>query len=258
MLLPLTIERKIFLVATIRDGRQLPSVVVALLKDGHLTVEQIPVLSADEVATLLHRVLDGPIDTETSSRLADWSGGNLQVLREIVHRSLEQGTLLTVDGVWRLTQLPTSVTLDELVAAHLADLDGGERDALELLAVAGALGVADLEVLSGPDVVTALERRGLLRVDVEGRRTRTTLSHPIYGEIMRQRMSVLRIRQLQRVLADRLEARGARRREDSTQLALWRLEAGGDVDADVLINAGRLGPPRARLPARQAVGPSSP
>ena len=240
LLLPLTIERKIFLVATIRDGRQLPSVVVALLKDGHLTVEQIPVLSADEVATLLHRVLDGPIDTETSSRLADWSGGNLQVLREIVHRSLEQATLLTVDGVWRLTQLPTSVTLDELVAAHLANLDGGERDALELLAVAGTLGVADLEVISGPDVVTALERRGLLRIDAEGRRTRTTLSHPIYGEIMRQRMSVLRIRQLQRVLADRLEARGARRREDSTQLALWRLEAGGDVDADVLINAGRL------------------
>jgi ATP/maltotriose-dependent transcriptional regulator MalT len=240
LLLPLTIERKVFLVTTIRDGRQLPSVIATLLKDGHLVVEQVPVLTADEVATLLHRVLDGPIEARTSSRLAAWSGGNLQVLRELVHRSVEQATLLTVDGVWRLTQLPTSVTLDELVAAHLANLDTEERHALELLAVAGALGLGDLETLAGPDVVTALDGRGLLRITVDGRRTRTALSHPIYGEIMRQRMSVLRSRQLQRVLADRLEAHGGRRREDSIQLALWRLEAGGDVDGQVFVNAGRL------------------
>lgn len=240
LLLPLTIERKVFLIATIREGRQLPSVIATLLKDGHLVVEQVPVLSVDEVATLLHRVLDGPIDTQTSSRLATWSGGNLQVLREIVHRSVEQATLLTVDGVWHVTQLPTSVTLDELVAAHLADLGDDARDALELLAVAGALGLADLELLSGADVVASLDRRGLLRIGIDGRRTRTTLSHPIYGEIIRQRLSVLRARELQRALADRLDAHGARRREDPTQLASWRLEAGGDVDGDVLVNAARL------------------
>ena len=240
VLLPLTIERKVFLVATIRDGRPLPSVIVTLLKDGHLTIEQVPELGVDEVTMLLHRVLDGPVDTETSSRLAEWSGGNLQVLREIVHRSVEQATLLTVDGVWHLAQLPTSVTLDELVTAHLADLDEGEHRGLELVAVAGALGLADLEVMAGAEVVTSLDRRGLLRVGVDGRRTRTTLSHPIYGEIMRQRMSVLRSRELQRILADRLEANGAHRREDPSQLALWRLEAGGDVDGDVLVNAARL------------------
>ena len=86
ILLPLTIDRQIFLVATIRSGSPLPSVVASLVKDGHLDVETIPELTADEVATLLHRVLDGPIATAAVDRLATLSCGNPQVLREIVLR----------------------------------------------------------------------------------------------------------------------------------------------------------------------------
>ena len=241
LLLPLTIERKVFLIATIRSTHQLPSVIASLLKDGQLTLEAVPVLNADEVATLVHRVLNDPVDSDAASRLAQWSGGNLQVLHEIVRRSLEQGTLFLDGGVWRLTQLPTSATLDELVRAQLAELHGHGHRALEVLAVAGALGLADLEGLAGGDVVADLDRRGLLRTTVDGRRTRTTLTHPVYGEIIRRQMSVVRTRAVQRVLADLLEAHGARRREDTTRLALWRLEAGGaDVDGDLFVNVGRL------------------
>lgn len=240
LLLPLTIERRVFLVATVRTGSPLPPVVVSLLKDGHLTIESIPVLTVDEVGTLLHRVLDGPVATDAVDRLAEVSGGNLQVLREIVLRSQEQGTLVLDGGVWRLHGLPRSAGLDELIGAHLAELDPVEREGLEALAVAGSLGLADLEALVGPDVTASLDRRGLLRVTTEDRRTRVAVSHPIHGEILRQQLTVLRTRQLQRALADRLEAHGARRRDDLTQLALWRLEAGGAVDADLLVKAGRL------------------
>ncbi len=240
LLLPLTMERQVFLVATLRTGSTLPSVVASLLKEGHLSIETVPVLSVDEVGTLLHRVLDGPVDTDAVDRLAEVSGGNLQVLREIVLRSQEQGTLVLEQGRWRLHGLPRSAGLDELVGAHLAELDESELAALEALAVAGTLGLTDLEDMAGPDVVSALDRRGLLRVSADERRTRVWVSHPIYGEILRQQMTVLRTRQLQRELADRFEASGARRRDDLTQLALWRLEAGGAVDVDVLVNAGRM------------------
>ena len=241
LLLPLTIERKVFLIATIRSSRELPAVIATLLKDGHLTMEPVAVLTADEVATLVHRVLDGPVDTDAADRLARWSGGNLQVLNEIVRRSLEQRTLVLDGGMWRLTQLPTSDTLDGLVRAQLAELHRHGHRALELLAVAGALGLADLELLAGPDVVAELDHRGLLRTTVEGRRTRTTLAHPVYGEIIRRQMSVVRTRAVQRVLADLVESHGARRRGDTTRLALWRLEAGGaEPDPDLLVDAGRL------------------
>jgi DNA-binding CsgD family transcriptional regulator len=257
LLLPLTMERRIFLVATIRTGAILPSVVASLVKDGHLTVESVPVLTVDEVGTLLHRVLDGPVDTRAVARLAEVSGGNLQVLREIVHRSREQGTLVLSDGVWQLGDLPRSAGLDELIGAHLAELEGPELEALEALAVAGTLGLVDLDDLYGSEVVGSLDQQGLLRVSTDGRRTRVTVAHPIYGEILRQQMTIPRARQLQRALADRLEAHGVRRRDDVTQLALWRLEAGGTVDVEILLNAGRLAvlgrePDQARRFARAA------
>ncbi len=240
LLLPLTIERRVFLVATLRSGSAMPAVVASLLKEGHLTIETIPVLSVDEVSTLLHRVLDGPVDTDAVDRLAALSGGNLQVLRELVLRSLEQDRLVLEQGGWRLLGLPRSAGLDELVGAHLAELDEAELRGLEALAVAGVLGLADLEALVGAEAAATLDRRGLLRVTTEERRARVGVSHPIYGEILRQQMTVLRTRQLQRALADRLEEHGARRRDDITHLALWRLEAGGTVDVDALVDAGRL------------------
>lgn len=240
LLLPLTMERRIFLVATIRTGSALPSVIVSLLKDGHLSIETVPVLAVGEVSTLLHRVLDGPIDTDAVARLAEVSGGNLQVLREVVLRSLEQETLVLHDGVWRLHGLPRSAGLDELIGAHLAELVEAEFGALEALAVAGTLGLADLEQLAGREVVASLDRRGLLRLTIDGRRTRVAAAHPIYGEVLRQKMPILRTRQLQHELAGLLERHGTRRRDDVTQLALWRLEAGGSVDVDILLNAGWL------------------
>ncbi len=240
LLLPLTIERRIFLVATVRSGAPLPAVVTSLLKDAHLAIETVPVLSVDEVATLLHRVLDGPVDVDAVVRLAEVSGGNLQVLREIVLRSQEQGTLVLDDRVWRLHGMPRSAGLDELIGAHLAELDPAELRAMEALAVAGSLGLADLEALAGGEVTAALDRRGLLRVTIDERRTRVAVSHPLHGEILRQQMTVLRTRQVQRELADRIEATGARRRDDLTQLARWRLEAGGAVAPDVLLDAGRM------------------
>src|SRR6185295_4160210 len=111
---------------------------------------------------------------------------------------------------------------------------------LDVLAVAGTAGLADLDPLAERDMLEHLEERGFISVTVDRRRTNVTLAHPLYGEVIRARLPVLRRRALQRQLGDRLEAHGARRREDVTQLALSRLEAGGDVDANVLINAGRL------------------
>ncbi len=240
LLLPLTIDRTVFLVATLRAGRTPPAVVSSLIKDGHLVVEEIHPLTQDEVATLLHRVLDGPIDARSVERLAAVSEGNLQVLQEVVRRAEQQGALRCEDGVWRLHGLPIPARLEELVASHLAEVDADERELLEVLAVAGTVGVADLETFAAPGVLDALDGRGYIEVVVDRRRVRATLAHPVYGEVLRQQLSPLRERRTKRRLADRLEAHGARRRQDLTQLALWRLEAGGDVDAEVLLAAGRL------------------
>ncbi len=240
LLLPLALDRSVFLVATIRSQHPLPSVIATLLKDGHVTLEQVPVLGADEVATLLSRVLDGPVDHATVGMLTTASGGNLQVLRELVHSSLIQDRLRTNDGVWTLWGMPTSATLEELVRSQLAELDADAAGVLELLSVAGPMGLADVESVADGAVLVALIERSLIEVSVDDRRTRVSLSHPMYGEIIRSRLNVLRRRELQRALGDRLAQHGARRRGDTIQLALWRLEGGGEIDAALLVSAGRL------------------
>ncbi len=240
LLLPMTIEREIFLVATVRTGQPIPSAINALIKDGHLERMDVAALADDEVANLLHRVLDGPVEHTALRRLHRLSGGNLQVLHELVRAAREQGSLVRGERAWTLGDLPRSGALEDLVASHLAHVPEQAQQALDVLAVASKLGVADLEAFCPTDLLEHLERDGLICVEVCDRRTVVDLVHPMYGEVLRSRMTTLRLRSLQRALAEQLESRGTRRRDDPMRLALWRLEAGGDVDAELLHRAGRL------------------
>lgn len=240
LLLPLTVDRTLFVIATLRTGRPRPAVVDTLVKDGHLVVHDVEPLDAGEIAGLLDVVLDGPIDPTAAQQLAERSQGNLQVLQELVWGALAEDLLQPDHGVWRLQSLPRSGSLEELVATHLDGIEGKARETLDLLAVAGTVDLAELELTVDRRTLEHLEAREVIRVKTDDRRTIVSLTHPVYGEVIRGQMPVLRTRAIQRQLADQLDRRGPQRREDVTRLALWRLEAGGDVDADVLLRAGRL------------------
>ena len=240
LLLPLTLDGSVFLVATLRSGQPMPDVLASLLKDEHLHLEQVRSLTADQVATLLHRVLDGPVGAEAVEQLAAASGGNLQVLRELVQQAIAQGDLVRDEHSWRLVRLSPSARLEELVGAQIADLEPEEDRCLELVAVAGSVGLEDLRTQADLEMLEGMEERGLISVTRDGRRARVTLAHPVYGEVIRHRMSYLRERAVMRSLADRLETCGVRRRADVLQLALWRLVGGGKVETSVLIQAGHL------------------
>jgi DNA-binding CsgD family transcriptional regulator len=240
VLLPLTVDRVVFVVATLRAGQPLPDVVASLVKDRHLVTLDVEPLDVDDIRALLDVVLDGPVDPTAAAQLAERSQGNLQVLQELVWGALADELLRPEHGVWRLESLPRSDSLEELVAAHLGGIEGPARETLDVLAVAGAVGLADLEQMADRATIEHLEHRAAIRITTSERRTIVALTHPVYGEVLRSQLPVLRTRSIQRQLADALDAHGARRREDVTRLALWRLEGGGEVDVAVLVRAGRL------------------
>ena len=239
LLLPLTLQRTIFLVATVRSGRSLPSVVESLVKDGHLSVEEVQPLEHDDIVTLLHRVLDGPVETASSERLAEVSEGNLQVLHEVVRLAQTRGSLRVEGGAWRLTEVPVPRALDELVRSRIGGVGPDQRRALDLLAVAGSLLVDDLVALTGPPVVEQLEAQQTIRVTAVHAPV-AALAHPMYGEVLRAELGTLEERSLKRDLADRFEHRRATAPEDLSRLAAWRLDSGGEVETAVLLTAGRL------------------
>src|SRR5207253_689 len=134
VLVPLVVSRTIFLLGTVRTGRSAPPRLSGLYRDGHLGRVDLEPLPRDELADLLANVLDGPVVDTAVDELSRLSGGNLQVLAELVGAARQRGALVLGDTGWDLRgPLPTSAALEELVAEHVAAADADGRAVLELL-----------------------------------------------------------------------------------------------------------------------------
>ena len=225
--------------ATVRSGEPASDAVIGLWKDGLAERVELSALSRAQVDELLTTVLGGPVDGATARLLWERTQGNALFLRELVTGALAAGVLGHEGEVWRLRgTLPASDRLVELVEGRLAGLSGDQRAVLETVALAEPAGVEIIDP-EGAGELETLERQGLLRLDEDGRRLQVRLGHPLYGDVLRSRLSPLRARSVRRGLADNLEHTGARRREDLLRMACWRLDGGGDVDPALLLAAAR-------------------
>lgn len=217
----------VFVLATVRSGEVAPDPIVALWKDGLAPRVEVAGLDNAAVATVLEAALGGPVDRGGVNRLTVRCQGNLLFLRELVISARDRGALRDEGGLWRLVgRFGPSDRLVELVEGRLQGLDQSERELLEIVAVGEPLGSSELAALGDLGLAEDLERRGLLRSDLDGRRLSIRLAHPLYGEVLRSRLPALSSREIARRLAEALAATGARRREDLLRLATWRLEAG--------------------------------
>jgi DNA-binding CsgD family transcriptional regulator len=232
--------REIVALVTVRTGEPAPDAILALWKDGVAERLELGGLADAAIAEVLSWVLAGPVDEAAVAELAQRCRGNVLFLRELVHGALESGALANAGGVWRLTQeLHPTERLVELVEARLAGLAEEERELLEVVSFAEPVGPGELGALADLKVVEQLERRGLLLSSSQQRRIVITLGHPLYGEVLRARIPALRARTIARSLAEQVEARGARRREDTLRVAAWRL-VGGGAQPQAMLEAAEL------------------
>ncbi len=241
LLVPLIVARTVFFIGTVRSGRTPSRRLASLQRDGYVRRIELRELAGDDVSALLHRGLDGPVSERALAELERLSGGNLQILTELVRGARERGALVRDGETWDLVgPLAATAELTELVAEHLGALDQTGRAVLETLAVCERLGVTDLEQEFGADVLERLESRGLVQFVQSERRSSLRLGHPLYGEVLSSQLAPLRRRAIQRRLADLVERHGARRREDRVRVALWRLDSGGTIEPRRALQAARL------------------
>jgi DNA-binding CsgD family transcriptional regulator/tetratricopeptide (TPR) repeat protein len=225
-------------VLTARSGESVPPVLTQLWKDGLVERIEMRPLGEGDTRRLAKAALGGGVDSLTLSDLWRRSAGNALYLRELILGGIEAGTIVREDDTWRSTGPPIpSARLSELVRGRLGRLDHAQRAAIETLAVAGRLDLGLLETIASDGVVEQLEERRLLAVEQGGNRAFARLAHPVYAEVVTAEMPRSRVRRVMRGLADTLESRGARRRDDLLVLALWRLDGGGTTDADLLLEA---------------------
>jgi DNA-binding CsgD family transcriptional regulator len=230
----------IFLIATARTG-DTEAGFDEFVRREHLLRVDLEDLTETDVDTLLHLALHGPVDPATAASLWRASRGNPLILRELVLGAQSNGRLVESHGVWGLIgTVPTTPRLVELVESRLAAVSADARHGLEMVALRSPIGLSDLQNAAGASVVDEIDRAGLIVARTDGRRVEVDLAHSLYGEVLRERLTPLVCRRLLLDHATRVEAHGARRREDPLFVATSRLDAGAAADPASLGAAMRL------------------
>jgi DNA-binding CsgD family transcriptional regulator len=225
-------------VATVREGEQVPGAITALWKDVGLERMDIQPLDRADSHTLAQLLLGGPADGRTLAQIWRMSRGHPLEMRELILSARESGMLTQVDNVWTISGSAFQATsrLVELVEDRLSRLEEEERFAAESLAYGEPLDIQLLATITTPEVIERLERADVVRVLKTGAAVaQATLAHPLYGEVLRATLPATRRSTLATALAHAV-AQGGVYTPDPLRVATWRLES-GKASADELEKA---------------------
>jgi DNA-binding CsgD family transcriptional regulator len=240
---------------TLRTGAPVPDLVRALWTEDLVDRVELGALSRAETAELLHHVLGAPMDTTSVDRLWSLAQGTALLLRELVRAAVAGGDLTETYGIWHWSgRLELTPTLTDIVDSRIGRLSPEVREVLELVAFGAPIGLPLLVKATDGAAVEVAEERALIRVVRDDRRTVVRLAHPLYGEVLRQRCPLTRVRRLLADLAHLVEATGARRRDDLLRVALWRLDSDTARDPNQLLRACRTAFARYELPLAERLG----
>jgi hypothetical protein len=148
-----------------------------------------------------------------------------------------------------------------MVEAQMGLLRRPVRDVVDLLALGEPLDVEVISALTDPAVVEESEAYGLVSVERDDRRLHMRLSHPLYGEVRRSRVGLIRARRLRGQIARSLADSGVRGAVDTMRYAVLVLDSDLEPDPQLLIAAARSASNLVDLPlaerlARAAVSAS--
>lgn len=157
------------------------------------------------------------------------SGGNPFYLEEIIRSLIDSGVLAFRNGVWRLTEDVSSLTVPDTVQSVIAArLDRLERDLREILQTASVLGrsfhVHLLEALSGLDdmmltlYLATLEEFDFIAETKQGPEAEYSFRHPLSQEVAYQALLKKRRRELHRLAGQAIERTYAERLDDFAEI----------------------------------------
>jgi DNA-binding NarL/FixJ family response regulator len=232
------------IVATRRPGPA-PAAVASLWREAGLTRIEVPPLDEDDTSTVVRDALGGLLDGRADATIWALSGGNPQVIRDVVVASVAAGSLRCSDGFWRLVAEPqVGGPSTERVDALLTDLAPDERDGVEALALTGPVPLPVAEGLVSAEVLEALERRRQALVDVTAEPPEVRLGDPAVHVVVVAGLPALARRRLSERAATAYDAAVAGGLVPTDELALraavWRVDAGRAQDAAALVAAARM------------------
>ncbi len=229
------------LIASHRSEASVDDAITALWKDGLVDRMEIKALDETQTTELLTTVLGGPVQQASANRLWQITEGNALLLREVLASIGDTSELNQAQGLWTWSgRLNTGTALSQLVDSRIGRLEEPERRVLELVALGEPIGFSLVVRECGDVALRSTEEKGLIRILDDGMRSNVRLTHPIYGEVIRQNLGTTRSRQRRAELAAMIESTGARRREDLLRVAVWRLDSRTATNPDLLLRAAGI------------------
>ncbi len=234
-------DERVFVLLTQRADSTTTLAFDPLVRSGAIHRIHLQPLPADVLEQTVMRALDGPIAPHAAAALVAAAGGNPGMLRQLVEASLSAGSLRRDGAVWTLVgPVATSADMATLVDERLEGLDGQHRRALEMLALSGQLDLDMAIELGGEEVIDGLELQGMVALDTRAGRETLRLTHPLFGEVLRSELTPLRARRLKTQLAAAFETCDSLDPSERLRLVRWRIDVGGDVDPDLMLDVAAL------------------
>jgi len=120
--------------------------VTGLWRDGRIERVDLEDLTPNQLDTLLHLALGGPMEAGAGRALWEISRGNPLYVRELVLGALESGALVERSGVWHLEdRLPSTGRLRHLVEHRVGGLGTDARAVVDLRALCQPVDLSRLE-----------------------------------------------------------------------------------------------------------------
>ena len=218
----------------------LPRVIESLWRDGHCERMDLAGLTADEAAELLEALLGGPVDPAASAAFVARAQGNPLLLRELAQAAVQRSALKQRGDVWVLAAAAAErrhprpgggAARDgqRRRAGRAGKRGGGRTAARRRRRRRGRRGAADRA--GGSPAHHCADRAAGHQVGT---------AHPLYGEVLRADMPVLRLRRLQaRPGRGVLRPPSQPRPHDLVRAASWRLDSGQADDPERLLRRPR-------------------
>ena len=180
------------LVVSVRHGAALPGPIRALLSEREHVWINLEPLDMDQIESLAEATLGGAFDPHSLRDVVAASQGNPLFVRELLLGAIDTDSVTVVGGVWRFVGgVVLSPLLQDIVAARLQAIRGAEREALELLAVGGALELGLVDLLVDAADLERLESASLIAVSPDGA---VDLIHPLHRDYLLGHMGALSVR----------------------------------------------------------------
>lgn len=227
------------LLATTRDHRKQPEVLMALSRDGLLAQFTLAPLTEVQVTEISRRSLGGRVGAGAAAMLTNFSEGNPFLLKALLSSGLRTGQLVQRNGVWLAREgheLEDPALLD---AVHSLMENGTpeQRRVLQVISLVEPVPMSSALQLVDAAVLEKLISAGTLDI-ADARNECLVFHHRLAAEVLRKQVPVGRSAEIRRHALDTM----GQALPDSighTRWVTWTMETGGTPTDAELLDAAR-------------------